>query len=527
MSARRVFYLISVLGLLSLIVIPVFWWPYQWAIVIILPYIVVGLYDLFVSGSNVLRNYPVIGHLRYALEFISPEIRQYFIETNRSGRPFDREQRQLVDRRSRGMPDFQPFGTQLDVTDVGYESASHSMSPKTVADEEARVTVGGAQCKHPYSASRLNISAMSFGALSPNAVEALNAGAKIGNFAQNTGEGGLSPYHLARGGDIIWQIGTGYFGCRTKDGKFDPAQFKERSRQDAVKMIEIKISQGAKPSHGGVLPAAKVNHEIANARGVPIGEDCFSPPGHSTFSTPHELLEYVAQLRELCGGKPVGFKLCVGRKSEFMGICKAMAESDILPDFITVDGSEGGTGAAPLEFSDRLGMTVNEGLIFVENCLIGIDKRDKLKVIASGKVVSGFDLVQKIALGADMCNAARTMLFAIGCIQAVRCNTNTCPSGVATQDHHRMKAVVVDERKYNVANYHRVNIESFLDLVGAMGLTSPDQLTPNHIYRRTSNEMEKTYGQLYDFLEPGHLLRAKKIDENYAEHWAMAKSNAF
>jgi len=537
MSARRLFFLISAIGIILLIVVPFYghpfewalvnWHPFQWVLLIAAPYVLIGVYDLYFSSSNVLRNYPVIGHLRYALEFISPEIRQYFIETNRSGRPFDREQRQLVDRRSRGMPDFQPFGTQLDITEVGYNSARHSLAPKSVAQAEARVSVGGAHCKQPYSASRLNVSAMSFGALSPNAIEALNAGANIGGFAHNTGEGGLSKYHLAGGGDIFWQIGTGYFGCRTKDGKFDPAQFKERSRHDAVKMIEIKLSQGAKPSHGGVLPAAKVNREIADARGVPIGEDCFSPPGHSTFSTPHGLLDYVAELRELCGGKPVGFKLCIGRRSEFMGICKAMAESDILPDFITVDGAEGGTGAAPLEFSDRLGMTVNEGLIFVENCLVGIDKRDKIKVIASGKVASGFDLVHKIALGADMCNAARTMLFAIGCIQAVRCNTNTCPSGVATQDPHRMKAVVVDERKHNVADYHRINIESFLDLVGAMGLTSPDQLTPNHIYRRIANETEKTYGQLYRFLEPGHLLRAKKIDENYAEDWAMAKADAF
>lgn len=527
MIARPIFLILSVIGIILLIVVPLHIPLFRWAALIIVPYILIGLYDLFFSKSNVLRNYPVIGHLRYGLEFISPEVQQYFIETNESGRPFNRQQRTLVYRRSMGYPDFLPFGTQLDVTDVGYCSADHSLAPQKVPEEEGRVTVGGSECKKPYNASRLNISAMSFGALSPNAIEALNSGARIGNFAHNTGEGGLSRYHLAGGGDIFWQIGTGYFGCRTKDGHFDPAQFEERSKNDAVKMIEIKLSQGAKPSHGGVLPGAKVNHEIARVRGVPVGQDCISPPAHTTFSTPHGLLEFIVQLRELCGGKPVGFKLCVGRRSEFMGICKAMVESGIVPDFITVDGTEGGTGAAPIEFSDRLGMTIDEGLIFVRNCLVGIDQRDKLKIIASGKVVNGFDLVQKVALGANMCNAARTMLFAIGCIQAVRCNTNTCPSGVATQDRRRMRAVVVDERKHHVAKFHNVNIQSFLDLVGAMGLRSPGELTPNHVYRRTANETEKTYGQLYTFLEPGQLLNDKDVDPVFAEHWAMARADAF
>ncbi len=527
MVTRQYYLILSALGIASLIFIPQYWASYAWMALLIIPYILVGFYDLFISRSNVLRNYPVIGHLRYGLEFISPEIRQYFVETEHSGRPFNREQRVLVYRRSEGQPDFQPFGTQFDVDTVGYETAAHSLSPKVVPEAEARTVVGGPECKKPYSASRLNISAMSFGALSPNAIEALNSGAKLGNFAHNTGEGGLSKYHLAGGGDIFWQIGTGYFGCRTKDGHFDPAQFAERAKHDAVKMIEIKLSQGAKPSHGGVLPGAKVDKEIAEVRGVPIGEDCVSPPTHSTFSNPRGLLEYVVQLRELCGGKPVGFKLCVGRRSEFMGVCKAMLETGITPDFITVDGSEGGTGAAPLEFSDRLGMTANEGLIFVHNCLVGIDKREKVKLISSGKVVNGFDMVQKIALGADMCNAARTMLFAIGCIQAVRCNTNTCPSGVATQDWRRMRAVVVNQRKYNVANFHGENIRSFLDLVGAMGVASPDDLTPFHINRRIANETEKTYGELYEYLEPGELLDTSGRDNGFRKFWALAEADTF
>jgi glutamate synthase domain-containing protein 2 len=527
MLVRQYYLILSALGIASLIIIPQIWAPFAWFAVIIIPYILIGFYDLFVSRSNVLRNYPVIGHLRYGLEFISPEIRQYFVETEHSGRPFNREQRTLVYRRSDGKDDLQPFGTQYDVATVGYETAEHSLSPKKVPETEARTVVGGRDCTKTYSASRLNISAMSFGALSPNAIEALNSGAKLGNFAHNTGEGGLSKYHLAGGGDIFWQIGTGYFGCRTKDGHFDPVQFAERSNIDVVKMIEIKLSQGAKPSHGGVLPGAKVNEEIAEVRGVPVGRDCISPPTHSTFSNPQGLLEFVANLREHSGGKPTGFKLCIGRKSEFMGICKAMVESGVTPDFITVDGSEGGTGAAPLEFSDRLGMTANEGLIFVHNCLVGIGKRDQIKLISSGKIATGFDMVQKIALGADMCNAARTMLFAIGCIQAVRCNTNTCPSGVATQDWRRMRAVVVDERKYNVANFHRENIRNFLELVGAMGLSSPDELTPFHIYRRLADETQKTYGELYQYLEPGELLDPSGTSNSYTRDWKAAKADAF
>lgn len=527
MLVRQYFFLFAGLGILSLFIVPQFWPSYAWFALLIVPYVLVGCYDLFVSRSNVLRNYPVIGHLRYGMEFISPQIRQYFIETEHSGRPFNREQRTLVYRRAEGKPDFQPFGTQYDVEDVGYRTASHSLAPKVVPESEARVDVGGPDCKQIYNASRLNISAMSFGALSPNAIEALNKGAKLGNFAHNTGEGGLSRYHLAGGGDIVWQIGTGYFGCRTKDGHFDLQMFADNAAKDAVKMIEIKLSQGAKPSHGGVLPAAKVDEEISKARGVPMGEDCISPPTHSTFSTPRGLLEFVALLREHSGGKPTGFKLCIGRKSEFMGICKAMLETGITPDFITIDGAEGGTGAAPLEFSDRLGMKADEGLMFTHSCLLGIDKREGIRLISSGKIVTGFDIVQKLAIGADLCNAARTMLFAIGCIQAVRCNTNTCPSGVATQDKRRMRAVVVDERKHGVANYHAQNIQSFLDLTGAMGLSSPDELTPRHVWRRTADEVNRTYEDLYPFLRRGQLLDGSEIHPQYARFWEAASADRF
>lgn len=525
--ARRVFFAISILGLLAVVIGAFFQPRVLWLLILLIPYTAIGLYDLFLSGHNVLRNYPVIGHLRFGLEFISPEIRQYFIETNQSGRPYNRQERELVNKRSENKPGFQPFGTQYDITDTGYNSANHSLAPKVVAESDSRVRFGGSECKQPYSASRLNISAMSFGALSPNAIHALNAGAKIGNFAHNTGEGGLSPYHLAGGGDIIWQIGTGYFGCRTKDGNFDPDKFKEKANLDVVKMIEIKLSQGAKPSHGGVLPAAKVDEEIAKIRGVEPHRDVISPPAHSAFSTPEGLLEYVVQLRELCGGKPVGFKLCIGKRSEFMAICKAMLKTGIIPDFITVDGAEGGTGAAPVEFSDRFGESINEAIVFVQNCLVGCGVRDKLKIIASGKVISGFDIAEKIALGADTCNAARTMLFSIGCIQAIRCNTNTCPSGVATQDPKRWRAVDVDVRKQNVANYHNQTIDSFLDMVGAMGYVDPDELTQRDMFRRVANHLNRSYADIYDQIEPEHFLKGGEIHPDYRHDWEKARAESF
>lgn len=524
--ARNIFYVISLAGIALAFLGQFVWAPMIWLLIIVLPYIAIGLYDMHFSSHNVLRNYPVIGHMRYALEFISPEIRQYFIETNENGRPYNRQQRNLIYARASGGLQTQPFGTQWDLYEVGYSRASHSLDPKVVSEEETRVMVGGPDCKKPYSASRLNISAMSFGALSSNAIHALNAGARRGGFAHNTGEGGLSPYHLAGGGDIIWQIGTGYFGCRAADGTFDAEKFKENANRDAVKMIEIKLSQGAKPAHGGVLPAAKVDQEIAEIRGVPMGQDVLSPPAHSSFSTPEGLMNFVAELREMTGGKPIGFKLCIGRRSEFMGICKAMLKTGITPDFITVDGAEGGTGAAPLEFSNKLGVPINEGLAFVHNCLVGVGLRDKMKVIASGKVVTGFDVMEKIALGADMCNVARPMMFALGCIQSLRCNTNTCPTGIATQDKIRAQAVDIEDRQNSVANFHAATLESFRELVGACGLEDPDKLTPHHIFQRVANETEQAFDEVYDYLEEGELL-SDKVHPAYALPWSRASAESF
>jgi glutamate synthase domain-containing protein 2 len=524
--ARTIFYFVSIIGIVLVVLLQFVWPPVTWFLIVLIPYVLLGLWDLNFSRHNVLRNYPVIGHMRYALEFISPEIHQYFIESNESGRPYNRQQRHLIYARADKSLDSQPFGTQYDILEVGYRRASHSLAPRVIKHETLRVTVGGPDCKKPYWASRLNISAMSFGALSHTAIHALNAGAKRGNFAHNTGEGGLSPYHLAGGGDIIWQIGTGYFGCRTEDGYFDAEKFAANANKDVVKMIEIKLSQGAKPGHGGVLPAAKVSKEISEIRGVPMGHDVISPPAHTAFSSPEGLLEFVAELRDLTGGKPVGFKLCVGKRSEFMGICKAMLKTGITPDFITVDGAEGGTGAAPLEFSNRLGVPINEGLSFVHNCLVGIGMRQHIKVIASAKIVTGFDMMEKIALGADMCNMARPMMFALGCIQSLRCNTNNCPTGITTQDKTRAKAVDVKTRQVKVANFHAATIESFGDLVGAAGLNNPDDLTPHFIFQRVANETELAFDELYDYLEEGELITGTKHPE-FSQHWEKASAEAF
>lgn len=522
---RIIFYWISAAALALVAGLYWVWPPILFLLILIIPYIVIGVVDIR-SPHNVLGNYPVIGHLRYFFEFIAPELRQYFVETNQSGRPFNREQRGLIYARAKGQTDTQPFGTQQDISDNGYEFAYHAIATRTPAEAVRRVRVGGPDCTQPYDASRLNISAMSFGALSANAIMALNWGAKLGGFAHNTGEGGLSPYHLKYGGDIIWQLGTGYFGCRTADGGFDAEEFRRKAAQDAVKMIEIKISQGAKPSHGGVLPGAKVNAEIAKTRGVTEGETCVSPPQHREFDSPEGLLHFVVRLRELCGGKPVGFKLCIGKRSEFMGICKAMLKTGITPDFITVDGAEGGTGAAPVEFTDRLGTPVNEGLVFVDSCLKGINLRDRIRVIASGKIASGFDMVTKMALGADMCNVARPMMFAVGCIQALRCDRNTCPTGVATQDARRSRALKVEDKYERSRNLHHAMMESFVDLLGAMGLGDPGELGPTLIYHRVDDGPAQPYSQIYPFLGPGDLL-GDDLPAAYRDDWEAARAERF
>ena len=509
------------LGVVLLVWNPI--WLVLWAIMPLLA--LVGAWDLH-SKHNVLRSYPILGHVRYLLEFIRPELRQYFFESEQSGRPFNREQREFVNLRADGRADTEPFGTVRDVEAAGFEFALHSMAPKHVDAGSARIVVGGPQCLKPYNSSRLNISAMSFGALSSTAILAMNKGAKLGNFAQDTGEGGISPYHRLHDGDLIWEIGSGYFGCRTREGHFDPDEFKKKASGDQVKMIEIKISQGAKPGHGGLLPGAKVNKEIAQTRDIEEGKDCLSPAHHSEFNTPIELLQFVAKLRELCGGKPVGFKLCLGKRDEFMGVCKAIVETGIQPDFITVDGAEGGTGAAPVEFEDSIGTCINEALPFVHNCLTGIGKREEIVVIASGKVAMGFDMVTKLALGADMCNAARAFMFAVGCIQAQRCHTNTCPTGVTTQSPARARSLDVPSKAVRVRNYHQATVKSFLDITGALGLSTPDQLAMEHIYHRNEFGPAHTYKDMHPQVTSGDFL-CGKLPLEYAFAWEKACSTRF
>src|SRR5580692_6720724 len=466
----------------------------------------VGTIDLLQTRHAVLRNYPLTAHIRFILEEIRPEIRQYFLESEKDGTPFSRDKRALVYQRAKRALDKRPFGTQNDVYASGYEWLDHSMAPRPVSKDPFRIVIGGPDCAKPYSASILNISAMSFGALSQNAILALNGGAKKGNFAHDTGEGGYSPYHRENGGDIIWEIGSGYFSCRNADGTFCAEKFAENAKSDQIKMVELKLSQGAKPGHGGVLPAAKVSAEISETRGVPMGVDCISPSCHSAFSTPIELMQFIATMRRLSGGKPAGFKLCIGHPWEFLAVCKAMVETEIYPDFIVVDGKEGGTGAAPLEFTDHLGMPLREGLNFVHNALIGINARERIKLGASGKIVSAFDIARAMALGADWCNAARGFMFALGCIQSQSCHTDACPVGVATQDPSRQRALVVGDKWVRVKNFHEATLHALSEFVAAAGLDHPNEFMPAHFSRRVSAREVATYDQLYPTLRPGELL---------------------
>lgn len=499
-------------------------WLWSW--IILGPLMGVGIYDYFQTAQSIPRNFPLIGRMRYLMEFVRPEIYQYFIESDTAGVPFDRDQRSLVYQRSKKVRDTIPFGTKEDVYAVGYEWVNHSMAPLAHHPDEMRVTVGGNQCLQPYSASLLNVSAMSFGSLSANAILALSQGAKLGGFAHNTGEGGISPYHLEGGADLIWQIGTGYFGCRMHDGKFCKELFGENAAHANVKMIELKLSQGAKPGHGGILPAAKLTPEIAAIRNVPLGRDVLSPPGHSAFSTPIELLQFVAQLRELSGGKPVGFKLCVGKRREFLAVCKAMIKTGITPDFIAVDGGEGGTGAAPLEFSNHIGAPLYEGLIFVHNALVGFSLRDRIRVLTSGKVSSGFGMLKLLAVGADACYSARGMMLALGCIQALKCNSNHCPVGVATQDKHLMAGLVPTKKSVRVANFHRQTVLSLCEMLGAMGVAKASDLRPWHIMHRISATETKHYGELYEYLSNGALLH-EPLPESYRRACNSATAESF
>lgn len=523
---RRQWYIGFGIALLALLLFLVMLHDAIWFILILVPIIILAIYDVVQKRHALLRNFPVLGHMRFLLEFIRPEIQQYFIASNESEQPYNREIRSMIYERAKNVRDTIPFGTERDIRQVGYTWVLHSLAPKHPSEVEPRITVGGDDCLQPYNASRMNISAMSFGSLSPNAIMALNKGAQIGHFAQNTGEGGLSPYHL-QGGDIVFQIGTAYFGCRDDQGLFNPEEFAAEAKRPEVKMIEIKLSQGAKPSHGGILPAAKLTAEIARVRKVSMGGgDVLSPPAHSAFDGPTGLLLFVKKLRDLSGGKPIGFKLCLGRRHEFLAICKAMLETGILPDFITVDGAEGGTGAAPLEFTNNVGEPLEAALVFVHNALVGINVRDKIRIICSGKVASGFDLVAYIALGADICNAARAMMMATGCIQSRQCDANTCPTGVATQNLRLQRGLVVDEKKTRVANFHKNTIRSFLEIVGAMGLSNPSELKPEFLMRRVSDNCVQSMEAVYQYLRPGQLL-GDDIPDDFKKHWLAANAQRF
>jgi glutamate synthase domain-containing protein 2 len=486
----------------------------------------VGIHDFFQTKHAILRNYPIMAHLRFIFEEIRPEMRQYFFEGDKDGMPFSRDRRAVVYQRAKMMLDVRPFGTTYDVYGNGFEWMSHSIAPRPVGKESFRIMIGDADCAKPYSASVFNISAMSFGALSANAIRALNGGAKRGGFAHDTGEGGYSPYHREGGGDIIWEIGSGYFGARNPDGTFSPEKFAAGAANEQVKMVELKLSQGAKPGHGGVLPAPKVSHEIALTRGVPMGEDCVSPSSHSAFSTPVEMMKFIAEMRRLSGGKPAGFKLCIGHEWEFLAICKAMLETGIYPDFIVVDGKEGGTGAAPMEFVDHVGKPMRQGLYFVHNALIGIGARHRIKLGAAGKIITAFDIVRSMALGADWCNSARGFMFAVGCIQSQSCHTDRCPTGVATQDPTRQRALVVPDKIERVYNFHRATLHELAELTAAAGLDHPSEFKPEHISRRISPSEVITFADLYPSLAEGELV-AGSGNPRWRRPWDMAQAHSF
>jgi glutamate synthase domain-containing protein 2 len=499
---------------------------FLYLLILTVPITILGIYDIVQTKHIILRNYPVLGHFRYMLESIRPEIQQYFIERYDDGRPFSREQRSVVYQRAKEQRDSVPFGTQHNLYESGREWLEHSMSPADASGIREKVTLGGPLCKKPYEASIFNISAMSYGSLSKNAILALNYGAKKGGFFHNTGEGGVSPHHKFHGGDLCWQIGTGYFGCRNLDGSFNAEMFEETSQLEQIKMIELKLSQGAKPGHGGMLPGSKVDAEVAKIRNVEIGKDVNSPPSHKEFNTPKGLLEFIQKLRDLSGGKPVGFKLCIGKKVEFMAICKAMLETGIMPDFITIDGAEGGTGAAPMEFTNYLGTPLNDALNFVNNTLIGCGLRKDIKLIASGKVIDPFNMITKFALGADICNSARGMMFALGCIQALRCNSNDCPTGVATNDPRLSKLLHVPSKGERVYKYHKNTIEELRHLVCATGIDNLNKIDKKFIKRRIGPGEILSYHVLYPTSTPNDLLEGK-AHEFMQRVWNRSNSEVF
>ena len=526
MNNKTVFSMI-VINLIILLVFS-FYSQAGFALFVTIPLLLLAVYDSYQMGHAIMRNFPIFGRFRWVMESLRPYVQQYFIESDTDGTPISRMYRNIVYQRSKNSRDTIPFGTQLDTYRTGYEWISHSLGALKVEDVDCspRIKVGGKQCQKPYYASILNISAMSFGSLSKPALQALNKGASLGGFYHNTGEGGVSPYHLEYGADVVWQIGTGYFGCRDENGNFDAEKFTKQAAHEAIKMIEIKLSQGAKPGHGGILPAAKNSPEIAEIRGVEAGTQVDSPPYHKAFTTPEELVKFIAKLRDLSGGKPIGFKLAVGRKSEFIAICKAMVAFDIAPDFITVDGGEGGTGAAPLEYSNSIGSPLREALALVDDCLTGYGLRNEVKVIASGKIISGFHLVKNLALGADICNSARGMMMALGCVQSLSCNTNHCPTGIATQNPKLSRGLVVRDKSERVFQFHKKTVLATLDILSSAGLAKPQDVNRTHIFRRVNQQDVKRYDEIFPFVSNGCFLHSN-VPAKYELDEKEASSNSF
>jgi len=526
---RKIFIVCSITALAISGILIYINWKFAFLLLIFIPLIAMGLYDMLQSKKTIRKNFPLLGRMRYLLESIGPEMRQYFFESDTNGKPFNRLQRSLVYQRSKKESDSHPFGTQLDVYDEGYQWINHSIKAISFSeiDSNPKIHIGSSQCSKPYLASLFNISAMSYGSLSKNAILALNSGAKQGGFFHNTGEGGLTPYHLQEGGDVVWNIGTGYFSCRDENGNFSLDHFTMRAQKENVKMIEIKFSQGAKPGHGGILPKEKVTDEIAAIRLVSTGHDIVSPPKHSAFKTPLELMDFIRVLREGSGGKPIGMKLCVGNKSEFMSICKAMVQTKTYFDFITVDGGEGGTGAAPQEYSDHVGMPLRDALAFVYDCLIGFDLKDQIKIIASGKVISGFDIIRALSMGADLCNSARGMMFALGCIQALECHANTCPTGVATQDPELVKGLVPEEKSVRVARYQHETVKAAMELMASAGIHHPDEVGRDVVSMRVDKTNIKTFSELFPELKKGSLLQAETVPDNLYYAWKKASVESF
>lgn len=525
---RKKFTIFAISSVLIILALSLMWPGVLWTLLIILPLILLGIYDMNQTRHALWRTFPLTGRGRWFMEFLRPFLRQYFFESEIDGAPINRMFRSVIYQRAKGDLDTVPYGTKVDTQRIGYEWIGHSMAAKHPHHEQLdpRVKIGGAQCTKPYSASIFNISAMSFGALSSNAIRALNKGARKGGFSHNTGEGSVSPYHLENGGDLVWQIGTGYFGCRDRNGNFSPELFTKTATKDSVKMIEIKLSQGAKPGHGGILPADKNSDEIARIRAVEPGTQVNSPPAHTAFSTPMEMMSFIQHLRELSDGKPVGFKLSVGRESEFIALCKAMVKSGIQPDFITIDGGEGGTGAAPLEYSNSVGMPLREALAFVCDALTGFGLKEDIKVIASGKTFTGFHLVKNLALGADACNSARGMMVALGCVQSLTCNTNECPVGVATQDPVLVAGLVVNDKAKRIARYHQETVKAVAEIVASAGLDHPSELNRSHIFRRVSQTQVLRYDEIYPYPGEGCFLR-DNYPEDFAQEMAEACADSF